>query len=236
MSDAKSPDAHSKDRQSQDPRSQEEQPLPPTIPIFPLDGALLLPRMRLPLNIFEPRYLEMVRDALSGDRVIGMIQPRDPATYERAQKAEIYSIGCLGRITDWRETGDGRYLIALEGMSRFRVLRELDAPTGYRQVDVSYDEFPEDGTPAKEMPAIRQALLRNLKIYLERIGADVEWREIETTPDEQLINSAAMMCPFPGIEKQALLEAPTLEERAQVLGTLMAFSPEAQSDPPSTAH
>ena len=215
---------------------QETIALPPTVPIFPLGGALLLPRTRLPLNIFEPRYLDMVRDALSGNQVIGMVQPRDPANYASERQAEIYPVGCLGRITEHRETSDGRYLIVLEGVSRFRILRELDAPTAYRQLDVSYEEFRDDAEPAANVLQTRDSLIRDLKGFLVQLGAEVDMAEIETTPDEQLVNSLAIMCPFPGIEKQALLEAPTLEERAAVLCTLMALNPTARPDPATTSH
>ncbi len=210
--------------------------LPPTVPVFPLDGALLLPRAQLPLNIFEPRYLEMVRDALSGDEMIGMVQPRDPATYARARRAEIYSVGCLGRIVEHRETDDGRHLVVLEGVSRFRVQHELDAPTGYRQVHVSYREFEGDLEPSADVLKDREHLIENLKRFLVGLGAGGDLETINTTPDEQLVNALAMMCPFPGLEKQALLEAPTLEERAAVLGTLMALNPMARPGRATTSH
>lgn len=200
------------------------QELPRVIPVFPLDGALLLPRGRLPLNIFEPRYLTMVKDALSGAGMIGMIQPRDPATYTRALKPEVYDIGCLGRIVEHSETDDGRLVIALQGVSRFRVLQELATSGGYRRVSVSYDEFSGDMAPVRTDPGGRDDLVQNLRGFFEHLGVQTDWAAVESAPDEALINSVAMMCPFPGVEKQALLEAMSLADRASVLNTLMALS------------
>lgn len=198
--------------------------LPTVIPIFPLDSALLLPRGRLPLNIFEPRYLDMIADAKNGAGIIGMVQPRDSKAYAQAKSPEIYSVGCLGRMVEHTETDDGRILIALEGMVRFRVLQELETTTGYRQVSVSYDDFYGDASPDQPTPGGREVLVKNLKSFFKRLGIEADWKAVLSTPDEALINSVAMMCPFTGVEKQALLEAPSLTERAVVLNTLLELN------------
>ncbi|NQV20913.1 MAG: LON peptidase substrate-binding domain-containing protein [Rhodospirillales bacterium] len=188
------------------------------------DSALLLPRGRLPLNIFEPRYLEMIADAMAGAGMIGMVQPQDPAVYAKVLKPEIYSVGCLGRIVEHAETDDGRILIALEGRMRFRVLQELETTTGYRQVSVSYDEFVNDAASDQSTPGGRDVLIGNLRTFFKRLGVEADWRAVQTAPDEALINSVAMMCPFHGVEKQALLEAPSLSERAIILNTLLELN------------
>lgn len=210
--------------QADEKRFWSTQELPRVIPVFPLDSALLLPRGRLPLNIFEPRYLAMVSDALSGAGMIGMIQPRDPATYAHADKPDVYDVGCLGRIVEHSETDDGRILIVLEGVSRFRVLQELATSGGYRRVSVSYDEFSNDVSPSQTEAGERDDLVQNLRGFFEHLGVETDWNAVKSAPDEALINSVAMMCPFPGVEKQALLEASSLEDRAFVLNTLMALN------------
>jgi Lon protease-like protein len=200
------------------------EPLPAAIPIFPLSGALLLPRGVLPLNIFEPRYLAMVRDAMAAQgaagRMIGMIQPkgdRDPAP--------LYDVGCLGRIADCRETGDGRLLITLTGVSRFRVQAELDRNTPYRQVLVDYDGFGDDRDEAEPLsPAARASLEDVLERYLDAKGLSADWDAVREADDEGLVTTLAAVCPFDPPEKQALLEAPTLGDRAGTLTALMAFA------------
>jgi Lon protease-like protein len=199
--------------------------LPATIPIFPLSGALLLPRGRLPLNIFEPRYLAMVRAALAAERVIGMIQPQNGNS--RAKAPPLYGTGCAGRITAFTETDDGRFLITLTGVSRFRVVEELSCVTPYRQVAADYAPFALD-LDAPEPPAgadvERERLLPALRTYLELNGMAADWQAISDAPSETLINALAMICPFGPSEKQALLEARGLDDRARVMTALIQMA------------
>lgn len=195
--------------------------LPRVVPIFPLPGALLLPGGRLPLNIFEPRYLAMVRDALTARRVIGMIQPREDAGDIGA--AVTYTTGCAGRITSFAETEDGRYLITLTGLIRFDIERELPAASGYRRVIADFTRFRRD-LEADTSAVDRQRLLDTLTSYLAAEGIEGDWSAIEETADEPLITSLAMICPFGPPEKQALLEAMTLDERAETMATIMEMA------------
>jgi len=191
--------------------------LPQVIPVFPLAGALLLPRGQMPLNVFEPRYLAMVDDALAGSRLIGMIQP-DAARPGSEARPQLYSVGCLGRITQLAETGDGRYLIDLTGICRFRVEEELAVPSTYRQCRVSYAEFADDFVARKGEEAVdRKALLAALTAFLEANSLKADWQGIENAPNEALVNALAMMSPYGAAEKQALLEAPDLKTRAEIL-------------------
>ena len=188
------------------------------IPVFPLAGALLLPRGQMPLNIFEPRYLAMVDDALaSGRRLIGMIQP-DPAHPGDEAKPNLYRIGCVGRITQLGETGDGRYLMELTGIARFHVTEELEVPTPYRQCRVSYAPFADDFVAHKGEAAVdRAALLAALAAFLKANDLKADWDGIENAPNEALVNALAMMSPYGAAEKQAMLEAPDLKTRAEIL-------------------
>ena len=192
--------------------------LPEVIPVFPLPGALLLPRGQMPLNIFEPRYLEMVDDALrDGHRLIGMIQP-DGGRPGPEERPNLYKVGCVGRITQLAETGDGRYLIQLTGIARFRVIEELVIPTPYRQCRVSYRDFIDDFTARKGEDAVdRKHLLRALRQFLDSNNLKADWDGIENAPNEALVNALAMMSPYGTAEKQALLEAPDLKTRADML-------------------
>jgi uncharacterized protein len=192
--------------------------LPATIPVFPLAGALLLPRGQLPLNIFEPRYLAMIDDSLrSGHRLIGMIQP-DPVHPGTEEKPGLYKIGCVGRLTQIAESGDGRYLIQLTGIVRFRIEEELAATTPYRQCRVAYEPFARDfDARAGEDDVDRESLLKALKDFLEANNLKADWDGIENAPNEALVNALAMMSPYGPAEKQALLEAPDLKTRAEVL-------------------
>jgi hypothetical protein len=192
--------------------------LPDIIPVFPLVGALLLPRGQLPLNIFEPRYLAMVDDALrEGHRLIGMIQP-DPAHSGFALKPKLFSVGCVGRLTQFAETGDGRYLIQLTGISRFRIENEIDTPTLYRKCRVSYAPFIDDFTARKGEDLVdRKALLDALSAFLKANKLRTDWEGIEHAPNEALVNALAMMSPYGPAEKQAMLEAPDLKSRAEIL-------------------
>ena len=192
--------------------------LPPMIPVFPLPGALLLPRGQMPLNIFEPRYLAMIDDALRvGHRLIGMIQP-DTAHPGPEDKPNLYKIGCVGRITQLAETGDGRYLLELTGVARFRVEEELTRPTPYRQCRVTYAPFADDFVARKGEDAVdRDALLKALAGFLKANKLKADWDGIENAPNEALVNALAMMSPYGAAEKQALLEAPDLKTRAEIL-------------------
>ena len=193
--------------------------LPDVIPVFPLPGALLLPRGQMPLNIFEPRYLAMIDDALrSPYRMIGMIQP-DPAHPGRdANKPHLFNVGCIGRITQIAESGDGRYLIQLTGITRFRIEEELAVTTPYRQCRVTYQPFIDDFTARKgEDDVDRNALLRALTAFLKANNLKADWDGIENAPNEALVNALAMMSPYDVAEKQAMLEAPDLKTRAEIL-------------------
>src|SRR5215813_6262307 len=192
--------------------------LPGTIPVFPLPGALLLPRGQMPLNIFEPRYLEMIDDALrDGRRLIGMIQP-DAAHPGSETKPTLYKIGCVGRITQIAETGDGRYVMQLTGIARFRVEEELAVATAYRQCRVTFAPFTGDFIARKGEDTVdRAALLRALSAFLKANNLKADWEGIENAPNEALVNALAMMSPYGSAEKQALLEAPDLKTRAEIL-------------------
>ena len=195
--------------------------LPEIIPVFPLAGALLLPRGRMPLNIFEPRYLAMVDQALRTTRVIGMIQPCGG----NALRPNLFPIGCLGRLTSWSETGDGRLMITLTGMSRFQIESELDSATPYREVQAGYKRFAHDLEDCDDEAAVdRERLAASLKCYLNQNEIEADWKSIERAPAEVLINSLAMICPFDVAEKQGLLEAPTLCERARMLTALIEMA------------
>jgi Lon protease-like protein len=192
--------------------------LPDVIPVFPLAGALLLPRGQMPLNIFEPRYLAMIDDALrSGHRLIGMIQP-DPAHPGREDKPNLFSVGCVGRLTQFAESGDGRYLIQLTGIARFRLDAELMVTTPYRQCRVVYAPFADDFVARKgEGDVDRKAVLGALRDFLKANNLKADWDGIENAPNEALVNALAMMSPYGSAEKQALLEAPDLRTRAEIL-------------------
>src|SRR5499425_1050569 len=192
--------------------------LPGTIPVFPLPGALLLPRGQMPLNIFEPRYLEMVDDALrAGHRLIGMIQP-DAAHPGPESRPNLYKVGCVGRITQLAETGDGRYLIQLTGVARFRIDAELEVVTSYRQCRVTYAPFADDFVARKGEEAVdRKALLDALSAFLKANDLKADWEGIEKAPNEALVNALAMMSPYGPAEKQALLEAPDLKTRSEIV-------------------
>jgi Lon protease-like protein len=200
------------------------QDLPVEFPIFPLPGALLLPHGRLPLNVFEPRYLAMVEDSLAAGRVFGMIQPNAHAP--RAPTGpSLYQIGCLGRLTQFAETSDGRFLITLTGVSRFRVNDELPIRRGYRRVQADFTPFVRDLEPPHERTALRRPeFLGALKPYFKVHGIDANWDAIDEMPDSMLVTTLAMLCPFDDAEKQALLEAPTEQDRAADLLALLRMA------------
>jgi Lon protease-like protein len=192
--------------------------MPETIPVFPLPGALLLPRGQMPLNIFEPRYLAMVDDSLrDGHRLIGMIQP-DTGHPGPEDKPKLYRVGCVGRITQFAETGDGRYLIQLTGVARFRVEEELTVQTAYRQCRVTYAPFADDFIARRGEEAVdRKALLGAVDAFLKANNLKGDWQGIENAPSEALVNALAMMSAYGPAEKQAMLEAPNLKTRAEIL-------------------
>lgn len=192
--------------------------LPETIPVFPLSGVLLFPRWSLPLNIFEPRYLNMIDDAMSGDRIIGMIQSHGD---DRIHPS-LAATGCAGRITSYSETDDGRYLISLTGICRFGIQSELDKETPYRQVQADWQSFAGDLTtpPENSLPE-RLMLVNSLKRYTQINAMEVDWEAVEHAPLETLINALCAGCPFGTLEKQALLEAVSVADRAQTLITLL---------------
>ena len=195
--------------------------LPRTLPVFPLTGVLLLPRGQLPLNVFEPRYLAMVDTALAGPRLIGMIQPTEHES--TGMKPPLSNVGCAGRLTAFGETDDGRYLITLTGICRFRVANELDVMTPYRQVQADYSEFAEDLLTAdREIP--RERVTTALKHYVKRQQLKADWSSVTNAPAETLVNALAMLCPFEPTEKQALLEARTFDQRVETLIALLELS------------
>jgi Lon protease-like protein len=208
--------------------------LPDVIPVFPLPGALLLPRGQMPLNIFEPRYLAMIDDVLgSRHRMIGMIQP-DAAHPGPESRPNLYHVGCVGRITQLAESGDGRYLIQLIGISRFRVEQELSVSTPYRQCRVTYAPFAGDFVARKgEDDVNRAAVLRALKEFLKANNLKTDWDGIENAPNEALVNALAMMSPYGSAEKQALLEAPDLKTRAEILVAVTEIELAKSSETPS---
>lgn len=192
--------------------------LPEVIPVFPLSGALLLPRGQMPLNIFEPRYLEMVDDALrDGHRMIGIIQP-DTTHSKSEDHPQLFRIGCVGRITQFGETGDGRYILELTGIARFKIVEELKVLTPYRQCKVDFFSFVDDFVARKgEDEVDRDAVIKTLSKFLKVNALRVDWDGINSAPNEALVNALAMMSPYGPAEKQALLEAPDLKTRAEIL-------------------
>ena len=204
--------------------------LPEIIPVFPLPGALLLPRARLPLNLFEPRYLAMLEDVLkTEDRLIGMIQPME--TPEGASKSRLHQIGCAGRVTNFAETDDGRYVITPTGVSRFRTVSEIEGFTPYRRTKVDWGSFQRDlGEPEKAPRLDRDDFLDILSRFFESAQLSSDWDSLKEADAELLINSLSMLCPFEPEEKQALLEAPALTNRRETLVTLMEFALRAGDD------
>jgi Lon protease-like protein len=210
--------------------------LPDVLPVFPLTRALLLPRGELPLNIFEPRYLAMIDDAIASQRIIGMIQPLSGQD-ERDAAPALNRIGCAGRITRFLETGDGRYLITLTGITRFHIEEELPTTSAYRRCRVSYDRFLKDLEPgAGEDDVDRSGMIRMLREFAEGSKLEVDWTSIDAAPNEALVNALAMMSPFGPDEKQALLEAVDLKSRAEILVALAELDLAQNSDDPPHFH
>lgn len=189
--------------------------LPDVIPVFPLPGALLLPRVFLPLNVFEPRYLSMIHDAMGSSHIIGLIQPRDG---NRSGPCGLHETGCAGRLTSYNETGDGRILVTLTGVCRFQVVEEMDVATPYRQVKADYHPFSHDLVEDFGVDDVdRKALLDALRDYLDANRLQGDWPSIEGSTTEELVNSLSVVSPYGPQEKQALLEADTLANRAEML-------------------
>jgi len=196
--------------------------LPDTIPIFPLPGALLLPRARLPLHIFEPRYMAMVDDVLkTSSRLIGMVQPYD----NPKGNASLHAIGCAGRLTAFSETEDGRYMLTLSGVSRYRIQTEVEGFTPYRRCKLRWDGFARDlGKVEHDTGFNRDQFLNMLSRYFDDQGLKTDWESLSESEDELLINSLSMLCPFEPEDKQALLEAPSLTTRRETLVTLIEYA------------
>jgi len=190
--------------------------LPSTIPIFPLEGALLLPGGRMPLNIFEPRYLQMVDEAVAGSRLIGVIQPRLDGGLRDDGEPELCNVGCAGRIIAFSETGDGRYLISLQGVFRFRIAHELTVKTPFRQAKPSPFLADLDDDPAAN-EIDRPALLKAFRAYLQANDLEADWESVSRAENAMLVNALSMMAPYGPAEKQALLEAADLKTRAETL-------------------
>lgn len=202
---------------------------PEVIPVFPLPGALLLPRGRLPLNIFEPRYLAMVDDALKTEhRLIGMIQPRCCESRETGRA--LYDVGCAGRIVTFSETDDGRYLIALNGISRFQINEEIEGFQPYRRVSAGWDSFALDPQrPQKDDPDFdKTGFLALVNTYFQARSLDTDWEALGQADEETIINALSMMCPFSAGEKQALLEAEDLKARRETLSALLQIDAAGQ--------
>lgn len=218
------------------PFTQKFAELPPTIPVFPLTGVLLLPGGTLPLNIFEPRYIAMVNNALATDRLIGMIQPLDFENGAHQSRPALQPVGCAGRITTFSETDDGRYEISLTGLCRFRVVEEMAATTSYRRVSADWSPYQADYelSPGCCDSLCKDKLKNLLKEYFHINGLSCEWDRIDEAPKEKLLTCLSMICPFEPREKQALLEAPTLQDRMEVLFSLLEFSVASHSK--SAAH
>ncbi len=194
--------------------------LPSRFPVFPLSGAILLPGGNLPLNIFEPRYLQMTKDAMRGDKMIGMIQP-SPSAVNREGGSELYPVGCVGEITNFESTEDGRNLITLTGLCRFEIAEELTVATPYRQVIADFHPWQGDLETQRAPDNLRPNLVEALKRYFAVHDISVDWDQIERAPLEGLLTSLAMICPFEPSEKQALLETTDAAELGSTLVALL---------------
>ena len=203
--------------------------LPEEIPIFPLEGVILLPRSRLPLNIFEPRYLTMIDDVLGQGRMIGMVQPNAPEGQE-GTTPPIYNVGCAGRITSFTETEDGRFLIGLTGVCRFSILEELPFEKGYRRARIDWQKYMPDLNEPEDVDVDRKRLGEILQHYFKQQGIAADWNAVQNTPNDLLISSLVMICPLAPNEKQALLEAPDLHARAEMLMALLEMASLSQAE------
>jgi hypothetical protein len=206
--------------------------LPAEIGIFPLAGVLLLPRGKLPLNVFERRYLALTEDSLATGRMFAMIQP-DPHAPPSEHGPGLYQTGCLGRLSSFSETDDGRFLITLTGLSRFLIAEELPNRHGYRRVRADYSAYPADLDLTPDPTGVeREALLTALRAYFTGQKFDANWDAIHRMPDDILVTTLAMVCPFEAAEKQALLEAPTDADRAATLLALLQMGAAGSDLPP----
>jgi Lon protease-like protein len=196
--------------------------LPKPLAIFPLSGALLLPGGKLPLNVFEPRYLAMTQDALKGDRMIGMVQPREGQ--DKIAVPELFRLGCVGRITSFSETDDGRYQIVLSGLCRFEIAEEIEPQNGYRRVVPDYSRYYGDFKEAADGVIDRKRLMQVLRAYFKIQKIQADWKAIEGASDERLVTTLAMVCPFEPSEKQALLQSQDLRERGRVMTALFEMA------------
>lgn len=201
----------------QNPYAPDFTSLPDTLPVFPLAGVLLLPTGNLPLNIFEKRYLKMIDDAMAGNRLIGMVQLK-------GEDFSIYDVGCVGKITEFKETDDGRYVITLTGICRFKIDQELDATTPYRQVKANWAGYKDDLTPSTCLGLNREKLNNLLQAYFSSQEMNCDWGAVEKAPDGRLITCLSMVCPFDSKEKQALLEAPNCKARAETFMTMLEMA------------
>ena len=203
---------------------------PENIPIFPLSGVLLLPKSRLPLNIFEPRYLKMIEDVLATEhRLIGMIQPR-PSENSEDSNLKFNNVGCAGRLISFTETDDSRYLITLSGVSRFNYVKNVDTFKPYINAEIEWDSFRDDGI-LETLPKSfnKDEFLEIISKYFTLTNLQTDWESLKKADDELLINSLSILCPFENDEKQALLEAKTIKERVKILTTLMEMSIKAET-------
>lgn len=207
---------------AEDSHATEFRDLPRVLPVFPLTGALLLPGGRLPLTIFEPRYVRMVEQALGAGRFIGMVQPTEPE--DRVERPGLCRTGCAGRITAFSEAQGGRYSITLAGVCRFRIAEELSSENLYRVVRPDYDAYRADVDIVEQTPIDRVRLLLALRAYITASGDEFDWKSIEGLGDRDLVTSLAMACPFEPMEKQALLEAGDLGERSRALTALIEMA------------
>lgn len=210
------------------------QDLPGRIPVFPLSGALLLPAGQMPLNIFEPRYLAMVDHAMVTDRIIGMVQPRFNQS-DRLAIPQMADVGCAGRIVQFAETGDDRYLITLAGICRFQILEEIDVNTPFRQCDVCAAAYADDFNPKKGEDAVdRKALLQAFRQYLDANDLEADWDSVNEASNASLVTALAMMAPAGPAEKQALLEACDHKSRAELLIAITEIALAGGSEPSSS--
>lgn len=214
-----------------DPFQPGPEQLPAEIAIFPLSGALLLPGGKLPLNIFEPRYMAMTLDSLATGRMFGMIQG-DPSQSSGERGSALFQVGCLGRLSSFSETEDGRLLITLTGVTRFRVVKELALRRGYRRVVADYTPFADDFEPPADEDVARDDILAALRPYFAAQGIDANWAAIEEMAGPALVTTLAMVCPFGVPEKQALLEALTLKDRALSLVALLRMAAHGDGELP----
>ena len=200
-----------------------DQDIPTTFPVFPLSGAVLFPQTRLPLNIFEPRYLSMIDAVLAGSRYVGMVQPRQTTQETVADEDAIYDVGCLGRLTAFAETDDGRYVVTLTGITRFRIVSEFELKDGYRSVQANFKEFAPELSPV-DNEFDRLGFMETLTAYLMTLGAEENQETFEHADDQALVSTIAMAAPFTPEEKQAILECPRLGDQARLMRSIMEMA------------